>query len=125
MGALTGEPLLYVELEGHGRIPPDDVPEPARTVGWFTARYPAWFDLTEVEDAAAAAAVREQRLSVPNRGFDYGLLRWLGPDSVREELSQGYRPDISFTYLGQIKTGRASCREGGCVGVVLGGRSIT
>jgi non-ribosomal peptide synthase protein (TIGR01720 family) len=102
LGELTGEPLLFVELEGHGRTPPAGVPDPSRTVGWFTARYPAWFDLTGVEEAQAAAAVRDQRLSLPNRGLDYGLLRWLGPEAVRERLARGYAPVVSLNYLGQI-----------------------
>jgi non-ribosomal peptide synthase protein (TIGR01720 family) len=84
-------------------VPPADVSDPARTVGWFTARYPAWFSLLDVDDTQAAAAVREQRLSLPNGGFDYGLLRWLGPDAVRAQLAGGHQPDISFNYMGQIR----------------------
>ena len=100
---LTGEAMLYVELEGHGRVPPVDLPDPSRTIGWFTARYPAWFSVVDIDDAQAAASVREQRLALPNSGFDYGLLRWLGPNAVRDRLSRGARPEISFNYMGQIR----------------------
>ncbi|CAJ4575512.1 polyketide synthase peptide synthetase fusion protein [Burkholderia pseudomallei] len=102
LGGRTGEPLLYVELEGHGRTPPDGLPEPARTIGWFTARHPAWFDLTGVPEAAAVAAVRAQRLSIPNRGADYGALRHLGPDHARDALAAGRRPAVSLNWLGQL-----------------------
>ncbi|MET5021178.1 hypothetical protein AAHH78_40785, partial [Burkholderia pseudomallei] len=78
---------------GHGRTPPDGLPEPARTNGWFTARHPAWIDLTGVPEAAAVEAVRAQRLSIPNRGADYGELRHLGPDHAREALADARRPD--------------------------------
>ena len=102
LGDVTGEPVMYVELEGHGRDLPDASAEPARTVGWFTARYPAWFDLTGAPPEAAVGSVREQRLAIPNRGFDHGLLRWLGPEAVRRSLAAGAIPEISFNYLGQI-----------------------
>ncbi|PCE30705.1 hybrid non-ribosomal peptide synthetase/type I polyketide synthase [Burkholderia ubonensis] len=102
LGGRTGEPLLYVELEGHGRTPPEGEPEPARTVGWFTARHPAWFDLTGVPEAGALAAVRAQRLAIPNRGADYGALRHLGPDDARNALAAGHRPEVSLNWLGQL-----------------------
>ncbi|WP_029013117.1 type I polyketide synthase [Niveispirillum irakense] len=102
MGRLTGEALLFVELEGHGRTPPDGMPDPARTVGWFTARHPAWFDLTGVEEGEAAMAVRDQRLSIPNRGQDYGLLRWLGPAPLRQTLAAGHHPAVGLNWLGRM-----------------------
>ncbi|RFS50727.1 hypothetical protein, partial [Burkholderia pseudomallei] len=80
----------------------DGLPEPARTIGWFTARHPAWFDLTGVPEAAAVAAVRAQRLSIPNRGADYGALRHLGPDHARDALAAGRRPAVSLNWLGQL-----------------------
>jgi len=101
---VTGEPVLYVELEGHGRVPPADMSDPSRTVGWFTARYPAWFNLLDVDIEQAAAEIHEQRLGLPNGGFDYGLLRWLGSDAVRTRLATGHQPVISFNYMGQIRS---------------------
>jgi len=59
----------------------------SRTVGWFTAIYPAridpgqleWADVLAAgpELAASMKAVKEQLRSVPNRGLGYGVLRHL------------------------------------------------
>ncbi|MFD6104786.1 amino acid adenylation domain-containing protein, partial [Nocardia salmonicida] len=75
----TGDALL-VRLEGHGReeevAPGADL---SRTVGWFTAIFPVRLDLAGIDiDAALAGgpalgqavkAVKEQLLSVPDKGI--------------------------------------------------------
>ncbi len=102
MAELAGSPLLYVELEGHGRTPPEETPEPARTVGWLTSRYPAWFDLEGVPPERAVTAIHEQRGLISSEGRDYGALRWLGPPEARARLAAGNEPAVSFNYLGQL-----------------------
>src|SRR5690606_22718673 len=80
-GASASDPVL-IRLEGHGReeevVPGADL---SRTVGWFTAIFPVRFDLSGLDVAeamsggaaagAAVKAVKEQLLSVPDKGIGY------------------------------------------------------
>ncbi|MGM7649296.1 amino acid adenylation domain-containing protein, partial [Nocardia sp. JW2] len=103
---------LLVRLEGHGReeevAPGADL---SRTVGWFTAIFPVRLDLTGIDlDAALAGgpaigqavkAVKEQLLSVPDKGIGYGLLRYMNADTAAE-LPTELPGQISFNYLGRV-----------------------
>ncbi|MFZ6734086.1 aminotransferase class III-fold pyridoxal phosphate-dependent enzyme [Undibacterium sp. Ji42W] len=102
LGDWTGETVAYLELEGHGRQLDQTELDVSRSVGWFTSRYPAWFDLTEIVGDAAASEIAAQRRDIPAHGFSYGLLRYLGADKVRVTLAQGQMPEISLNYMGQI-----------------------
>ncbi|BBB61816.1 hypothetical protein UNDKW_3543 [Undibacterium sp. KW1] len=102
LGDWTGEPVAYLELEGHGRQLEQGELDVSRSVGWFTSRYPAWFDLTDIAADSAASEIAAQRSDIPRHGFSYGLLRYLGPDKVRATLAQGQMPEISLNYMGQI-----------------------
>lgn len=99
----TGEAVAYVELEGHGRQPEQGELDASRTVGWFTSRYPAWFDLSDIAYPDAARAIAAQRHDIPAHGMGYGLLRYLGPEQVRARLTQGQMPEISLNFMGQIR----------------------
>ena len=104
-------PATLLQLEGHGReedvIPGADL---GRTVGWFTAAFPVRLDLTgvDLDDAfaggpaagAAIKAVKEQLLSIPDKGVGYGLLRYLNNDTT--DLAQFESGQISFNYLGRV-----------------------
>ena len=76
---------LVVDVEGHGReevFPDVDL---SRTVGWFTTIHPVALDPGPGGDPAVALArVKEQLRAVPERGFGYGVLRFL--DARSEEL---------------------------------------
>ncbi|WP_280300946.1 non-ribosomal peptide synthetase, partial [Nocardia abscessus] len=113
--AARGEDSLLIRLEGHGReedvVPGADL---SRTVGWFTAIYPVRFDLSGIDvDAAfaggpalgaAVKAVKEQLLSVPDKGIGYGLLRYLNPETAAE-LPRELPGQVSFNYLGRVSEG--------------------
>ena len=79
---------LLVALESHGR--PDHTPDFAgavdlsRTVGWFTAMYPA--RITPPSDETAIAAVRDQ-LRAAGDGLGFGIL---GGTSTGAEVSWNY-----------------------------------
>ncbi|MET0699738.1 MAG: amino acid adenylation domain-containing protein, partial [Mycobacterium sp.] len=102
-----------LNLEGHGREA-DLVPghlDLSRTVGWFTAIYPARIDPGTLDWpevlaagaplAAAAKAVKEQLRTVPSRGLGYGVLRYL---SETRPIT-GPAPQILFNYLGRFAGG--------------------
>ncbi len=100
-----------VALEGHGRE--DGVMDGAdtsATVGWFTSVYPvrlgageAAADIGTVRSNPAAArtllrAVTEELAGVPNRGLDYGLLRYTRADQALTGLPH---PQVEFNYIGR------------------------
>ncbi|RNF77729.1 non-ribosomal peptide synthetase [Streptomyces botrytidirepellens] len=106
------EPSALIRLEGHGReeqvVPGADL---SRTVGWFTSMFPVRLDLTgiDVTDAFAGGPtagalvkfVKEQLISLPDKGIGYGMLRYLNPDTERE-LSRLPVGQIGFNYLGRV-----------------------
>jgi non-ribosomal peptide synthase protein (TIGR01720 family) len=100
----TGKRSLLVDLESHGReVLMQDV-DISRTVGWFTAIYPALLDLGASSDVAGQIAqVKTSVERMSSRGLTYGVLRYLtsGP-GTRERLVQMPRPEVSFNYLGQF-----------------------
>lgn len=98
----NGDALAYLELEGHGRQLEQTQIDASRTVGWFTQRFPAWFDLSDVAVSDAPAAVAMQRRDIPMLGVGYGLLSYLGPKHIQARLAEGNLPQISVNYLGQI-----------------------
>jgi mycobactin peptide synthetase MbtF len=100
-----------VALEGHGRE--DGLvggADTSATVGWFTSVYPvrlgageAAVDVDTVRTNPAAGrtllrAVTEELASVPNRGLDYGLLRYTRADDAVAGLPD---PQVEFNYIGR------------------------
>ena len=103
-----------IALEGHGREDgiaggAGSAVDTSATVGWFTSVYPvrlgageAAVDVDTAERNPAAArtllrAVTEQLAAVPNRGLDYGLLRY--PDGGA--LAHPTGPQVEFNYVGR------------------------
>ncbi|MBL8969455.1 MAG: AMP-binding protein, partial [Myxococcales bacterium] len=77
----TGDPAVWIDLEGHGREDLFQGVDLSRTVGWFTALYPVRLALPADDDPGdALVAVKEQLRGVPRRGVGFGLLRYLHPD---------------------------------------------
>ncbi|WP_433624705.1 amino acid adenylation domain-containing protein [Nocardia sp. CA-120079] len=102
-----GSTGALVALEGHGR---EDAAvgnvDTSRTVGWFTTVYPlrvgtgSTLDITCAEsDSAEVAgllkAVAAQLDSVPNKGLDYGLLRYGDTEPQTD-------PQVMLDYLGRM-----------------------
>jgi non-ribosomal peptide synthase protein (TIGR01720 family) len=113
----TDQRSLLVDIEGHGREDMFDGIDVSRTVGWFTARFPLCLTLPEDGGPASwLAAIKEQMRGVPNHGIGHGVLRYLHPDrAIRDALASQPRPDVSFTYMGQLVRGAqgASWRRAG------------
>ena len=96
----TGYPYLLVDLESHGRDATFTDLDLSRTVGWFTSIFPARLVLKDnVSPGEALKAIKEQLISIPNRGISYGILRYLNEDSAIKALPQ---PQVIFNYLGQF-----------------------
>ncbi|AEF42858.1 non-ribosomal peptide synthase/polyketide synthase [Hoyosella subflava] len=105
-------PRAAITLESHGRedsavLPGADL---SRTVGWFTSAYPVLLDLADVDlddafsaGSAAGVAIRqikEQLLSVPDKGIGYGLLRYTDR-GTSDDLRALPQPAVRFNYLGR------------------------
>lgn len=114
LGRWAGADGFTFALEGHGR---EDLPggsDITRTVGWFTTLYPVALTLDGcVDDGAAIKQVKEQLRAVPRRGLGYGLLRYLGDEGTRAQLSARGEPDVCFNYLGQLDAGGTAGGVGG------------
>ncbi|MFD9960609.1 amino acid adenylation domain-containing protein [Amycolatopsis sp. NPDC058986] len=118
----VSESSVLLRLEGHGReeqvVPGADL---SRTVGWFTSMFPVRLDVEGIDIAdafaggpaagAAVKAVKEQLLSVPDKGIGYGMLRYLNPGTAAElrHLPVG---QIGFNYLGRMAAGEETPGDG-------------
>ena len=101
----SGERLLLVDLEGHGREyflegvealhEPWDGSPPCFQCYWSSP---------ETEHAGELLkSVKEQLRQIPNRGVGFGLLRYTaGSTEVRNTLRTHSRAEVSFNYLGQV-----------------------
>lgn len=98
----TGEQTLLVNLEGHGREDIFTDVDLSRTVGWFTTVFPVLLDLENSATVGdALKLIKEQLRSIPNRGFDYGVLRYLCSDTAKN-LAAMPQAEVCFNYLGQF-----------------------
>ena len=100
----TGKRTLLIEMEGHGREQIVEDVDLSRTIGWFTSNFPLLLDLEEISETGQALwAIQERWRRLPNRGIDYGVLRYLCEDrQVRKELNAFPWPEVNFNYLGQF-----------------------
>lgn len=96
----TNQQTVSIHLEGHGREEMIEGMDLSRTVGWFTSIYPVHLNFqgttTPIE---GLKVVKDQLRRIPNRGVDYGVLRYLNRELL---LFYQQKPSISFNYLGQF-----------------------
>jgi non-ribosomal peptide synthase protein (TIGR01720 family) len=105
LGEWSGEKVVLVDLEGHGREPISEQVDVSRTVGWFTTIYPVLLEvqgrLTEVGEVLKQ--VKEQVRAIPGQGMGYGLLKYLGGESERQRRLRELPPaEVVFNYSGQF-----------------------
>ncbi len=99
----TGNSSLLINLEGHGREDILENVDLSRTVGWFTTIFPVILDITAAFGfGEALKTVKEQLRSIPLKGINYGVLRYLGEQSIAEKLKALPQPEVTFNYLGQF-----------------------
>lgn len=108
----SGAGSVTIDLEGHGRD--EDIVrgdgaahvDLTRTVGWFTTVFPVALEIgTAAPDLEASGelagvlkSVKEQLRRVPNAGFGYGALRYLGGS---DQLRSFAAPEVVLNYLGR------------------------
>jgi amino acid adenylation domain-containing protein/non-ribosomal peptide synthase protein (TIGR01720 family) len=100
----TGESLVLVDMEGHGRESISERTDISRTVGWFTSVYPVSLEITgdRKEIGEVVKEIKEQVRRVPGQGLGYGVLRYLGGNKAGEQLARLPQAEVSFNYLGQM-----------------------
>lgn len=94
---------LLIDLEGHGREPIFDEVDLTRTVGWFTTIFPVVLPVTPTSIEDTLRTIKERLDSLPQSGFNYGLLRYLSTNpQIRAQLADLPAAQILFNYLGQF-----------------------
>ncbi|MDP4196680.1 MAG: amino acid adenylation domain-containing protein, partial [Bacteroidota bacterium] len=103
---LTGKSRLLINLEAHGRDFPFEDIDVSRTVGWFTNLYPAALDLEGIyETSEAIKAVKEQLRQIPEKGRNFGIIKYLSEDiNLRKTFEDLKEPEIIFNYLGHFNS---------------------
>ncbi|MFT5823208.1 MAG: amino acid adenylation domain-containing protein [Crocinitomix sp.] len=96
---VLGVDKVVLKMEGHGREDLMNDVDISRTVGWFTTMYPFVLDVSNSSgEVESLIAVKEDLRSIPNKGIGYGVLKYLNPEKVNDELT----PEILFNYLGDF-----------------------
>ncbi|WP_432409139.1 amino acid adenylation domain-containing protein [Wukongibacter sp. M2B1] len=101
---VTKQNKILINLEGHGREEMLDSICISRTIGWFTSLYPVLLDVSNNNELSySIKAAKENIRRIPNRGFNYGILKY--NSSLDDEVSMSNfksEPEICFNYLGQF-----------------------
>ncbi|MDJ0579751.1 non-ribosomal peptide synthetase [Crocosphaera sp.] len=96
---ITQNPLIQIDLEGHGRE--QEIVKGAnlvRTIGWFTSIFPVIFKIENNKNLELSlTSIKEELSNIPNRGISYGILHYLRSDEILEAISPS---KILFNYLG-------------------------
>jgi non-ribosomal peptide synthase protein (TIGR01720 family) len=100
----SGQRLLLIDTEGHGREPISERVDVSRTVGWFTTVYPVLLEVPggETEVVEVLKHVKEQMRRIPEQGVGYGVMRYLGTESAQQRLRQLPQAEVLFNYSGQF-----------------------
>lgn len=88
---------VRIELEGHGRENLLHEIDLTRTVGWFTTMYPLNLNVPIGDVGSCIKRIKEQIREVPNKGIDYGILKFLSShfEGIQEDC-------VRFNYLGEL-----------------------
>ncbi|MBS4099365.1 MAG: amino acid adenylation domain-containing protein [Sulfuricella sp.] len=91
-----------IALEGHGREAVLQGLDVTRTVGWFTSLYPVVLELPDLGIGEQVKTLKEALRNVPDKGFGYGILKYLTPPGLKNGVAFAAQPRIRFNYLGQF-----------------------
>ena len=98
-----GQDRTVINLEGHGREQIHVDMDISRTIGWFTAIYPIIIESPDTNDIQQQInVIKNQIRQVPNHGMGYGILKYITPQDLKQDMTFNIKPSISFNYLGQF-----------------------
>ncbi len=97
LNKLNKKDEIILELERHGREAINDYIDVSRTVGWFTSMYPAYFSIEHGAMEDNIKSLKEQLKNIPNKGFNYSILKFLKKVFKEEETKY-----VRFNYLGDF-----------------------
>jgi amino acid adenylation domain-containing protein/non-ribosomal peptide synthase protein (TIGR01720 family) len=88
--------------EGHGREPPQEEVDIARTVGWFTTLFPVALS-SPTSFAEALIQTKDLRRRIPGNGRPYFATRFHTAEG-RERWAPGHKDmEVSFNFLGRYQ----------------------
>ena len=102
MRAWSGAGGVRLMLEGHGREDLFDQVDTSQSVGWFTTTYPLALACDGADTGAVICQVKERLRAVPQRGFGFGVLRYLAQQPQLAEAERAAPAQLIFNYLGQF-----------------------
>ncbi|MFZ1289614.1 MAG: amino acid adenylation domain-containing protein [Melioribacteraceae bacterium] len=103
ISAWSNSKQILVELEGHGREDVIDGVDLSRTIGWFTSIFPVVLEIKNKDLETDLKLINESINEIPNKGLDFGLLRYLSKDSNKKKIIEKIpHPKINFNFLGQF-----------------------
>jgi hypothetical protein len=77
----TGDLQFVIGLEGHGREEIYDNLDLSKTVGWFTSVFPIQLRVpSNGSMLSLIAETKEMIRTIPNKGIDYGILKYISSD---------------------------------------------
>ncbi|NOQ24952.1 MAG: amino acid adenylation domain-containing protein, partial [Bacteroidales bacterium] len=97
-----GNEKVLISLEGHGREDIFSDLDISRTIGWFTSVYPVLLDMTVDDLSLQIRNVKENLRQIPNKGIGFGILKYLTPPELKDNVNYDIEPQIEFNYLGQF-----------------------
>jgi non-ribosomal peptide synthase protein (TIGR01720 family) len=95
----TKQRRFLVDVVNHGREPFIDGVDVSGTVGWLNANVPVLF---EIEDDLVPAIERRLREHSSHHGLGDNLLRYLGEQSVQDQIGAMPKAEILFAYIGHV-----------------------
>jgi amino acid adenylation domain-containing protein/non-ribosomal peptide synthase protein (TIGR01720 family) len=98
----TDRPAPAIFNEGHGREPPREDIDIARTVGWFTTLFPVALS-SPATFVDALVQTKDLRRRVPGNGRPYFAARFHTPEGRERWMNQHKNMEISFNFLGRYQ----------------------
>lgn len=99
----SGGRIFRLDAEGHGRESIGEDIDVSRTIGWFMSMYPIILEIPctgQIFDAVERT--RRMLHSIPNKGLNYGILKYLTNSDAACTPKLQTKSQINFNYMGQF-----------------------